>query len=324
MTRFRHIATLVVGLSLSAALGYLAVRNVKWSATWTALRHSEYVWLAPALAALALSIAIRVERWRLLFRSESRPPFGAASKAILIGFLFNIVLPLRAGEAARIIALRSYARTSSAETTATVVVERLFDVLSLLFLLFACLHWLPHVTWIRAAAWLALVTVACTVALAGAGVLLRRPGNASTPRLLRVPFVEEATVRRLTTSVADGLAALRQPGQGAAALALTLLSWLVLAFSFWLLMIAFRLHLPAVAALFVAITTGLSFVIPSAPGAVGVFEAAGLTVTNAYHVPTSTALAYILVLHALNVFPFVIAGVGVLAVQGRGRRRNAH
>jgi uncharacterized membrane protein YbhN (UPF0104 family) len=67
----------------------------------------------------------------------------------------------------------------------------------------------------------------------------------------------------------------------------------------------------------IAIATGLSFVIPAAPGGVGVFEAAGLAATGAYGVSQSRALAYVLVLHAVNVVPFMIAGLVVLAT---GRR----
>jgi uncharacterized protein (TIRG00374 family) len=73
------------------------------------------------------------------------------------------VLPARAGEAARVVALNRTSGTSIVEATATVVVERLFDVLCLLGLLFVLAHWLPHVTWLRAAAVLAVVLTALTV-----------------------------------------------------------------------------------------------------------------------------------------------------------------
>ena len=63
----------------------------------------------------------------------------------------------------------------------------------------------------------------------------------------------------------------------------------------------------------VSIAVGLSFAVPAAPAGLGVFEAAGLAATSAYGVPASRALAYVLVLHALNVVPFLAAGAIVLA-----------
>ena len=62
----------------------------------------------------------------------------------------------------------------------------------------------------------------------------------------------------------------------------------------------------------ILVTTTLSLVIPSAPGGLGVFEAGGVIALRAYGVDDSTALSATVVLHALNVFPFVIAGSVVL------------
>jgi hypothetical protein len=48
-------------------------------------------------------------------------------KATVLGYFFNSILPVPAGEAARIVALKHYAGTSRAEATGTVVVERVLD-----------------------------------------------------------------------------------------------------------------------------------------------------------------------------------------------------
>jgi uncharacterized membrane protein YbhN (UPF0104 family) len=85
-------------------------------------------------------------------------------------------------------------------------------------------------------------------------------------------------------------------------------------------MIGFDLGLPPLAGLLVVIATGLAFIIPAAPAAVGVFEAAGLAVTSAYDVPRSQAFAYVLVLHLLNLIPYLLAGLLLLAAEARGRR----
>ena len=53
---------------------------------------------------------------------------------------------------------------------------------------------------------------------------------------------------------------------------------------------------------------GLGLILPASPAAVGVFEAAVLVALKAYGVPESRALSYALVLHALNFFPYIVAG----------------
>jgi uncharacterized membrane protein YbhN (UPF0104 family) len=63
---------------------------------------------------------------------------------------------------------------------------------------------------------------------------------------------------------------------GAIAFGLSILSWLVLGLSTWMLMIGFHFGLSPLAGLLVIIAVGLSLILPASPGSVGVFEAAAL------------------------------------------------
>ena len=76
----------------------------------------------------------------------------------------------------------------------------------------------------------------------------------------------------------------------------------------------FHLGLPPLAGLLVAIATGLGMIVPSAPAAVGVFEAATLVALRAYGVSDSRALSYALILHAVNLVPYLAAGALLLRV----------
>jgi uncharacterized membrane protein YbhN (UPF0104 family) len=96
----------------------------------------------------------------------------------------------------------------------------------------------------------------------------------------------------------------------------TLLSWVVAGVSAWFVMLAFDLGLSPAAGVFVMITINLALILPSAPAAVGVFEAATLVALDAYDVPDSEALSYGLVLHAVNFLPYIVAGLVVLQRMG--------
>ena len=88
-------------------------------------------------------------------------------------------------------------------------------------------------------------------------------------------------------------------------------------------MIGFHLGLSVLAGLLVTIATGLSLVLPSSPGAVGVFEAAALVGLKAYGIDKADALSFALVLHAVNFLPYVFAGMLVLQWQAwRARARS--
>ena len=89
-------------------------------------------------------------------------------------------------------------------------------------------------------------------------------------------------------------------------------SWIVLGFSYWFVMRAFDLGLSPVAGELVVIGIGLAMVLPSSPGAIGVFEAATVVVLKAYGVDNSVALSYALLLHALNVIPLFAVAIGAI------------
>jgi glycosyltransferase 2 family protein len=311
-------ALIALGLGCSALFTYLAVRGVRLSDVWAALRQSNYWWLLPALATLALASVLRGYRWQYLFASETRPPYRPVLAAMLIGQFFNTVLPARAGEAARIVYLNQQAGTSRAETVGTVVSERAYDVLSVLVLLFVTLPWLPHVAWLRAAAILASALFAGMVV---AFVVLRiyhaRPARWLARRLAWLPFVPVERAERAAENLVHGLASLRRPHLVIAAFAWTISSWVAIGISAWFVMRGFDLGLSPIAAMLVTIATALGMILPSSPGAVGVFEAAVLVALNAYSVPKSEALSYALVLHAVNFLPYIAAGLLILGVRLR-------
>jgi uncharacterized protein (TIRG00374 family) len=311
--RHTRWASAALAAAFTLGFGYLAVRNVELSELWRSLRESNYWYLLPSFAVLALAFFIRVLRWRFMFSAETRPGLLPTTEALLLGQFLNNVLPFRAGDAARIVALRSFGGPSLVETTGTVVIERVFDVLALLLLLFLTVPWLPEVTWIRAAGTLAIVL---TLAVAAAVVILRVYGERAVRVVLapfaRLPFLSAGRVEAAVRNLTQGAITLRSFRLGALTFTLTVVSWILFGLSFWLLTLGFGFGLPVLAGLLIVIATGLSHLLPSAPAAVGVFEAAAVVALAAYDVPQSQALSYALVAHALNVLPFIFAGLFVL------------
>jgi glycosyltransferase 2 family protein len=311
-----HSALTWLGLLVTALFSYLAVRHVHWAEAWAGFRASNAAWLVPAFAGLVLAVLMRVIRWRYLFRPETRPPLAAVARALLIGYFFNNVLPARAGEAARVLALNRSSGNSRAELAATVVVERIFDVIALVGLLFVTSPWLPSVSWARGAAAFGGVLVAGSLCvIAGVAIWGERPFRLLLRPLAFLPFVGEERLGRAALNLIGGLAGIRQPKLAAAAALWTTLSWLALGLSSWFVLVAFHLHLSPLAGLLTVIAINLALVLPSSPAAVGVFEAATLVALSAYGVATSTALPAALVLHLLNLVPYLAAGAIVLALE---------
>ena len=313
------------GILISVVFTYVAVRDVDFDLVWSALRESNYWYVAPALTALAAGVFLRIVRWRYVFRPESRPSTGDLAHALLIGYLFNNVLPARAGEAARVVALHQRAGASRLETVGTITLERVFDILSLLTLLFVATPFLPEVTWLRRAALVAAIIVALLLALTIVLALFGdRPIRFLLRPLSRLPRLSTARTEQAGANLTVGFAALRNVKLTVVAFAFTTLSWLALAVSAWALFFAFDLDLGFGAGLLVVVATNLAQVLPSSPGAVGVFEAATQVALRTFDVGDSQALSYAVVLHAVNFLPYLIVGYFMLHRHaGSLRRKNA-
>jgi uncharacterized protein (TIRG00374 family) len=313
----------LIGILVSVGFGYLAVRRVHWSDTWAALRSTDYEWLVPALLVMTVSFFIRVLRWQVMFSPE-RPPFRALARALFVGYLVNNLLPVRAGEAARVVTLNRRNDVPVTKATGTVLVERAYDVLSLVVLLFLIAPWLPHVSWLRGAG---LVALGLTLALAILALVAThsrgRVVHAFFRPLRRLSFLPRDSVDRAPQDFLDGLAGLLRMRIAIAAFALTMLSWLVLGVGFWLVTLAFHLDVSYLAGLLVVIGIGLSMILPSSPAAIGVFEGATVVCLGAYGVGDSQALSYALVLHALNFLPFLVIAPFVLLPGSIRRQRIA-
>jgi uncharacterized protein (TIRG00374 family) len=307
--RARTALVWAVALGSTAFFGWLAVHGTHPDEIWDALRDANVWWLLPALVVLAVGVELRAVRWRSLFPPETRPALGPVTSAMLVGVAVNNLLPFRAGEAARILALGRRAGTSRVEILATVALERVLDVFCLLVLLFVALPVLPDVTWIGKAAVLAAVLAGL---LAGAALAFAiwgdRPLHFIARLFGRLPFIDENEIERGGHSLTRGLVGLRNPRIAFAGFAWTTLSWIVTSVSFWLVTLAFHFDLPLDAGLLVLTAVGLSLVLPAAPGGLGVFEAAVVLALDAYDIPRTEALSYAFVLHAFNFFPYIIAG----------------
>ncbi len=320
----RRVAFQIATVLLAVGFGYFAVRNVRFSQAWQALQTSDYWWLIPAFGAFVLATLMRAARWRSLFEPGRRPPWGSVVAATMIGYLFNNIMPARAGEAARVMALTQRAGTPPAEIVGTVVVERAYDVLSILIIFFCAAPWLPSVSWLGAAAvFAAVLTAVFAAAIWVLAVHGDRPLRFVLGPLARLPRLSRERVDAFSVELATGLSGLRDRRVAFEAFVWSIGIWLMSALWAWLVLLAFQPKLDFAAGVLVIVALGLSMIIPAPPAAIGVFEAAALLALKAYGVSQTAALPYALVLHVANFIPFILGGVLTLQLSSRRPGRPA-
>src|SRR5215831_2679554 len=129
-----HVRTLIV-LALAVALLGLILYNVDLGGVAREIVHARFDWLTLSLLTMFVNLAIRAWRWQYLLEPLGTAPFGSAFRATAVGFAASTVLPARAGEVIRPYFLARQQRMSATGAFATIILERVLDMVTVLALL---------------------------------------------------------------------------------------------------------------------------------------------------------------------------------------------
>lgn len=127
--------SLIIGLVIAVAAIYFTVRNVSLQELLESLKDIRYIYILPTIVILVLSYVARAYRWRELILPLKKTRASELYSPLMVGFMGNM-LPARAGEFLRAYLVGKKHNISITGAFATVVVERIFDMI-LLLLLFA-------------------------------------------------------------------------------------------------------------------------------------------------------------------------------------------
>jgi uncharacterized protein (TIRG00374 family) len=307
--------TRIVGLGLTVVFLVLALQRVDLGGFVDELRHVNYVWLLPSAACTLLGYVLRSVRWRMILSGAARAPLRTLFPVLIMGFATNNLLPGRLGEFWRAYLLGRKRGVRKTFALASVVVERVFDGLTLILLLAVVSEAVQLPGWGRQIELLALaVFLAATLAL---GVLLWRPSIVQIPLRLVVHRFHSgvaAWAEERFQSFVDGLAPLRKGTVLCAAAALSLGVWLLEASSYVALSRGLNLGLPSSLELpglgLALVTINLGIMVPSGPGYVGTQEFFGTAALGVVGANAQAALALVVVSHAIQYV--VVTGLGLL------------
>ena len=100
------------------------------------------------------------------------------------------------------------------------------------------------------------------------------------------------------------------------AIALQLLAWTLQWLSCYTVILALGLDADLTAAAAILLAVNVSAILPATPSNVGVFQAACLVVLSAYGVGTAAAVAYGIILQAVEVLTALALGIPALLAEG--------
>ena len=312
-----------LGVLISFVFLYFALRKIDYYEMWGVFSNIRWHILIISLVVYYLTYLSRALRWRYLTLPIKEMPIRSLFSAIAIGFGANNMLPARIGELVRAYTLGKLEEVRASSVFATIVVERVFDGFSVVAMLIVVLlfvdfpeGYLKTKTTLRwAGLMMFIVMTSITIFL----ILLEKNRYRAISivnffiRPFSVRFKER--VRGMVLSFADGLDFISRGRHLLAVIYYSILTWLLISFFYYLILLSCNFDLPFISAVFVTVALAFAVAIPAAPGYIGTFHAAARYALVFYGLTPEPATGIGIVMHAMNFFPAIVGGLLFLWIE---------
>ena len=309
----------VFGLALSAAAIVFILRTADLRLVWENVQRSNVPLLILAAVVATTIFPIRAIRWKVILNKvDPDVSWNLLWRATAVGFAINNSLPGRVGEVARAYALsREAPKIGFTGAFASLAVDRVFDAITLLLFLVIGVWFAPPAADQTTRDQITGTLVTVGIGIAGLFIILfvfaffpsRIIGLYQLFARKIAPSLEVRGAA-LLASIAGGLSALSHPGRFLLVLLWSVIHWGVNAAAFWIGFMALGLDMPNSFAAALVTQSIIAFAIaaPSAPGGLGLFQAAAPVALGMFGVPAADAIAWAFAFWIFSFIPITIIG----------------
>lgn len=307
--------SLVVGIVLSIFFLWLSLRGTNFTEIGQALARSQVVYALPLVLSLALFYWFKAVRIRLLLMPMRDIHVQGILPATMIGFAANNLLPARLGDLVRAYLLGRQHCLSKTSILATMVIERLFDLvaaLGLLALIFIGTR-LPA-SLIKPGYFIGGLELALLCII----IMMIMKAEMLVRLLVRVAsFLPDALRSWLTRHVehgALGTHALKQPYLLAGIATTSVAQAILRATAMYLALLAVGVNVPPSAALVLLAISTAAITLPSAPGFFGTMQLCFVLALKPYGISSGDAFAASLFYQVIEYL--AVTGAGLYFLKG--------
>jgi uncharacterized protein (TIRG00374 family) len=325
----RNLPKIAAVIVLMLVFLYFFGRSVEWKKVPAQIADVNLLLFLLLIPLAALHFVTRAVRWHVLVaREKINVRFWNLVAANIVGFTVSAVFPGRLGELAKPLYLARKEGLRPGFAVGTIVVERIFDLMTncLLLGLFLISRPLFSGAWPldleagqRLAFW-GTVGVAIAAALLTLTLLLYffRERAIRVVAFLLKPLPEKArgAVLGLLREFIGGLEFFRSPGQLGLYAGLSVVVWLGITFFYWVLFFAYHVRVPYVLVFPYIFLTAIGASIPT-PGMIGGFHYfSKLALVLILRLDPGLAAGMTLVAHAVQIAVTCALGYAILAREG--------
>ncbi|MDD8014461.1 MAG: lysylphosphatidylglycerol synthase transmembrane domain-containing protein [Acidobacteriota bacterium] len=320
----------------AAAIGLMTVvflffflRSVQWNQVFSYLKDVNIPLFILLVPLGSMHLVTRALRWRyLLIHEKKGVKFYNMFAGNAVGFTVNFIFPGRIGELIKPLYLAQKEGIRKGYAVGTVVVERIFDMLTMCFLLGVFLLAKPlYASFFNAneEAYRSLYFWGKIGGIFAIGLLLIvlslyffRSRTLKAVSFMLKPFPARVTrkVLALSDEFIEGLKFFHSWRTALVYAGMSLVVWLAIMFFYWIMLFAYHIHIPFFLLIPYVFLTGVGASIPT-PGMVGGYDYfSKLGLTSLYAIDANLAVGMTLVVHAIQVVVTCIIGYVILGKEG--------
>lgn len=311
----RSVGRWLPGVVISLIALFVVFRLAQWEELGPAIARIPLQFIVGAILLTLLFLGVRAIAWRAILGGKASP--AQTFWAINQGYLLNNIFPFRAGEFGRALLLAQATGLQPARVLSSIIIERAFDLAIAAGMLLATLPLALGMAWARSVAIITLLVV-----IGALLVLYTMSRNRSwVTRVVerigaRWGFVRRVVLPQLE-SLLEGLAALSEPRLFITSLFWIGMSWVVAMSTYYFFLLPINPDAPFWWGVFTDAVLAMGIAIPSAPAALGTFEASIVGALTILGIDQTAALAYAITLHFIQ---FVVTGIlGLTALLRQGK-----
>ncbi|MEW6103325.1 MAG: lysylphosphatidylglycerol synthase transmembrane domain-containing protein [bacterium] len=291
---------------ISAFFIYLAVCNLSLHQIIQSFSTIKWGWIGLSFLFTVFGFIVRVIRWRFFFLNS--PSYYSLTSSFLIGLTVNNLLPARIGELVRAYILKKREDVSVSLAFGTILLERVFDGLSVFLFLAILLFVCPFPSKVKTMGFIITGIYLLTLIFF---ILLKTHKDFV---LKKMAFSQKLAL--VVSEFAGGLSILGSFRQVLIISVYSIIAWVIYGFCLYFCLFGFSLNLPIYVGFFVLVMAVIGVMIPAAPGYLGTYQYFCILALALFNVPQNIAFSYSMVAYIISFVPVTIFGIVFLFLEG--------
>lgn len=293
---------------ISVLLLYLCIRNIDFKQSIALLKNADVKLIILGVAIYISSYLVRSYRWDYILAPLKTMKLFQSFYYLVFGFFMNNILPLRLGEFVRAIVAGNKLKISRSGVFATIVVERLMDIIIFIVSFFLIAMFVSNIP-----NWLQKTFIVCAIIF---GIMfmalffISKDENKFLKILYKFHLPTKLTeiIKTIFLKFASGLKFFQNKKLFGVVFITSVIVWIIESYAYKTLFLAFGLKISAMQCLLVIVTTGVATMLPTAPGFIGAIESVGMVTLQIFSIEGTIAFTAMAAIHFMEMMAIYVLG----------------